>query len=48
MELGVLVLQEKHQVRDRHGRWHLYQKPMVTPEGTTLFRGAAVFGRQGE
>lgn len=36
MELGVLVLRE-NSVRDRHGRWHLYQKPMVTPKGQRYF-----------
>lgn len=32
----MLVLRE-NSVRDRHGRWHLYQKPMVTPKGQRYF-----------
>ncbi|WP_195268389.1 phage antirepressor KilAC domain-containing protein [Eubacterium sp. 1001713B170207_170306_E7] len=34
--LGVLVLRE-NSVRDRHGRWHLYQKTLVTPKGQRYF-----------
>lgn len=36
LELGVLTLRE-NSVRDKRGRWHLYQKPMVTPKGQRYF-----------
>jgi len=36
VNLGVLVLRE-NSVRDKYGRWHLYQKPMVTPKGQRYF-----------